>query len=199
MCDFSPSRRAGLLLSSISCSPYPPQANLELDTEQADFVSWIGACLGSPDFLIAIGYKPKVCFLLCPDSICPSHGPKTPNLVLIEISNKFQDWHRILGEHAWHKVFRHLAIGDECRSSQIFYASHRNHREAEKSGWKFLFLADSFIKANYFANICNTPYPPSTWCPVPSLDQTSYTVCRRIPMSLFPDSAPRRILPPVGE
>ncbi|KAF8342744.1 uncharacterized protein EI90DRAFT_3011230 [Cantharellus anzutake] len=155
--------------------PYPVYADLRFESKDApDFVSWIAACLGDIKYLVAIGWKPN-----------------SGSIAIVEISRRFQQWANILGEHKWKDFLLHPDEAVTGRTSRIYFSSLADHRACEKSGWKFKYLDEAFIRTNVQLDLFRYPYPKSTWCPEPIVDQTNESVCRPLPESLFPGSAPK--------
>jgi hypothetical protein len=115
---------------------------------------------------------------------------QTPSIALVEISRDYKDWARILGEHKWQLAIHNNRPADRERWSRIYYASFRDHRAAEKAGWKIKQIDDAFI-CNDVVDIVNSPYPKTTWCNTSHPDQTNFALLRPIPVDLFPDSAPK--------
>ena len=70
-------------------------------------------------------------------------------MILLEISKKFRDHERLLGEHRWSEMLTEPDNEQENRVSQIFHSFYAKGRDAQKDGSsKFQF--QHFCLCNYF-------------------------------------------------
>ncbi|KAF8320400.1 hypothetical protein DL93DRAFT_2094320 [Clavulina sp. PMI_390] len=162
--------------------PYPPNADLEYESEREDFVSWIVQCLGDSSLLLGIAWKPK-----------------SARTAIIYVAKSLPNWRRILGEHRWEDAFLPETTGPAFKdhTSQIFYCSLSTHRVVEKNGWKTVFFRPREVD-QMFHPVCKTPYPPTTWCSTPLPDVTNAPIYNELPLNLFPDKPVPAPKPVVG-
>ena len=111
-------------------------------------------------------------------------------MILVEISKRFEHWGNILGEHRWRDILTNVPAAYARGSSKVYFSTTQTHRKCEKDGWKFRHLDDAFVNMQFKPDLCRTPYPKSTWCALPPLDQTNQSICAKIPYHYFPGSAP---------
>ncbi|KAI0919209.1 hypothetical protein AcW1_003353 [Taiwanofungus camphoratus] len=160
--------------------PYPPHANMELETDRKVFAFWLACCIGK-DNLYAFFHKPL-----------------SPNMVIIEVNRNFPDFNNLLGEHRWRNFLRKPSQDEEDRVSKVFYCTYSTGREVQKYGWKRIFVEERWFKEWSPQNILIAyPYPVTYRCEVPSEDKTREPLCRPLPVQTFPPPPPIRP-PPVG-
>ncbi len=111
-------------------------------------------------------------------------------MFLVEISRHFEHWGNILGEHRWRDILTNVPTAYAWGSSKVYFSIMQTHWKCEKDGWKFRHLDDVFVNMQFKLDLCCTPYPKSTWCALPPLDQMNQSICAKIPYHYFPGSAP---------
>ncbi|KAJ7791688.1 hypothetical protein B0H13DRAFT_2172855 [Mycena leptocephala] len=160
--------------------PYPLNANWELPHDYITFGRWIAGCIG-PEPFFALFYKPS------------ARGQ-----VLLEINRDYPHPERLLGEHRWSEFLRKPSVEEAGRVSQIFYCIYSTGRQAQKDGWKRINVSDSWFKNWTPENpVIMSPYPPTTWCPLPAEDRTNKPMCRPLPVSVKPPPPPKAAPAPV--
>ncbi|KAJ7073160.1 hypothetical protein C8F01DRAFT_1106317 [Mycena amicta] len=161
--------------------PYPLNANWELPHDYITCGRWVASCIGSPDPLFALFYKPS------------ARGQ-----VLLEVNRDYVSPERLLGEHRWSEFLRKPTAEEAGRVTQIFYSTYSNGRAAQKDGWKRINVADSWFKNWSPENpVISHPYPPTQWCPLPPEDKTNKPMCRPLPVALKPPPQKASAPPPV--
>ncbi|KAF8588848.1 hypothetical protein K439DRAFT_539396 [Ramaria rubella] len=162
------------------CYPYPPHANMELPGDRLALARWLACCMGQDDMYAIF------------------HKPSAGNMVIVEIRRDHEGFRKLLGAHKWSEFVRNPGE-HHSKVTRIFFSTFPNGRAVEKAGWKRLFVEDSwFNKFSPKNKFIAYPYPLSSYCEVPSEDQTGFTLCRPIPLEMFDIRIPSPPLVPVG-
>ncbi|KAF8625338.1 hypothetical protein AX17_006880 [Amanita inopinata Kibby_2008] len=163
--------------------PYPANANFELPEDYIPFCRWIACVLGSQDPLYAVYYKPKA-----------------RGMVQFSVARTYPNPERLLGEHRWSEFLNTPIKEEEKLVSQIFYSTYSTDREAQKDGWKCIFVEEHFFRSwSVEDRKFKKPYPTTHWCHTPQEDITEKSLCRPLPTAQVPKlaSLSARPAPPV--
>ncbi|KAF8902400.1 hypothetical protein CPB84DRAFT_862391 [Gymnopilus junonius] len=149
--------------------PFPLHANWIVPEEAARCANWIAECVGTAH-IFAIHYKPKA-----------------RGMILLEISKRFTDHGRLLGEHRWNEMLKNPTHEESQNVSRIFHSFYTTLRDAQKDGWKVIHIKPDWFKGwmpgeGEFRD----PYPETRWCEVPPEDKTNKPLCRPIPREQKP-------------
>ncbi|KIM26090.1 hypothetical protein M408DRAFT_200181 [Serendipita vermifera MAFF 305830] len=121
-------------------NPWPPNANMELPGDMYRFVLWLAAAMddtANRDTKYRDNHPLWAVF----------HKPSAPRLVIIEVSRRYPNVRRLLGQHFWGgpKGFLMDPSADENYSA-IFYCHYTTGRQVEKNGWKRKWISsDMFL------------------------------------------------------
>ncbi|KAH7096823.1 hypothetical protein BKA62DRAFT_718269 [Auriculariales sp. MPI-PUGE-AT-0066] len=151
--------------------PFPIHAQMDHKLDRIEFVNWIAHILGDDSLLLGLYYRPKAL-----------------NNVIIEVSNRYDQPERLLGEHRWANFMNRPDNEERGRISRIFFCFYNTSRAIEKDGWKRVEIEDRWFSGRDAENTVarlNDPYPASTWCDVRTDDITVLCLCRNIPKALF--------------
>ncbi|KIY69353.1 hypothetical protein CYLTODRAFT_420751 [Cylindrobasidium torrendii FP15055 ss-10] len=134
-------------------SPYP--MNLDIDSEQdvQSFFRWISACLGTPDFLVAMHYKRSE-----PAQILELVRPETDAVRLED---------KLLGEHKWSKILVKPQSYEKEGSSRVFLSKVQNGHELRKSSWRRIDILEKWLDDWDPSTLFTEPYPRPTYCQAP--------------------------------
>ncbi|KAF8804997.1 hypothetical protein BYT27DRAFT_7340002 [Phlegmacium glaucopus] len=97
-------------------------------------------------------------------------------------STEFNNHERFLREHRWSEMLTEPGAEEKKRVTQVFYGFYSMGREAEKNGWKNIFVQSTQLN-NRSAGTgrFKQPYPQSHWRPLPVGDKTNKQLCRPLP------------------
>ncbi|KAG9031900.1 hypothetical protein FRB95_002106 [Tulasnella sp. JGI-2019a] len=159
-------------------NPWP--ADLRYDEKILDekaaikFVRWISTLAQDNGAVLTILYKPKA------------------SCVVIEISETFKAYEKLLGLHRWVDEIRQLDDYDRTGESKLYFTAAANSHELRKANWKekvpdSMWLEDFDPMRN---NLIKMSYPKPVWCDIPTKsvivgDPNCY--CRPLPYVYFPD------------
>ncbi|KAG8884742.1 hypothetical protein FRB98_002188 [Tulasnella sp. 332] len=159
-------------------NPWP--ADLRYDEKILDekaaikFVQWVSSIAEDNGAVLAILYKPKA------------------SCVVLEMSDDFHAYERLLGSHRWVDEIQHLDAFDRTGESKFFFAAAANSYDLRKQNWKEKVPAsewlDDFDPLNN--DIVKRPYPKSEWCDIPTKSMIvgdPNTYCKPLPSYYFPE------------
>ena len=65
--------------------------------------------------------------------------------IILEISEEYGDWRRILGEHRWAEFLKNPTPEEARLRSQIFFCTADTPRKIQKKGWKRVDVEDEWF------------------------------------------------------
>ncbi|KAI1790385.1 hypothetical protein LXA43DRAFT_1095529 [Ganoderma leucocontextum] len=155
-------------------NPYPEQP-YQTDQGSKTFARWIASMVGQHT-LYAFHHKPK-----------------SPNMVVIEVSKDgFSDFRRLLGEHRWREVLKTPNKDHAYEVSRIFPCTMTTPRSLVKEGWQHINVEWSWFNKWSPGNDSDIvyPYPLPRFCRPPQEDVMRNPLCRPLREALFNERTP---------
>ncbi|TFK78642.1 hypothetical protein K466DRAFT_606790 [Polyporus arcularius HHB13444] len=149
-------------------NPYPDQPYEALE-HSIIFARWIACVIGEENLLAFY------------------HKPKSPNVVIIEVSKEGFNLRRLLGKHRWSEMLKKPNKEEAAQVSSVFPCKKNTGWSLEKIRWLRRDVESSWFK-NWSPADDKTftyPYPDSYFCDPPAEDVTGTRLCCPLPREMF--------------